>query len=172
VSPGEPGRIRIFIIYPDLHPEAFPDRNGVAAEVEPFFGEIRRYQAGPGMDEDASYTVGFKIGQLGLDLLLGHPVVPDPERGAPELGGGVGESLNDGSIGIALRLFLTAYEKTDHPEKSQTQAQGSFHDIFPPPEEAGDSSRLSVGRSTDDILSNPERNRQGLFSNLTAGRVH
>src|SRR4030042_1774702 len=106
----------MLVIDPTLHPKAFPDLNSMPAEFEPFFREVRCDKAGAGVDEDSADAVGFEIGQLGFDLLLGHAVIPDPERRTPELSRRVGEGLDDGSVGVVLRFLLTTPKNSDYSQ--------------------------------------------------------
>ena len=80
VPAAEPGRVGVLVVDPDFHPQPAAGVHGVLEEVQPFGREVGRDQPGTGMDERAADALGLEIGQLFVDLGLGDPVVPDPER--------------------------------------------------------------------------------------------
>jgi hypothetical protein len=87
MPPGESTWVRVLIIQPDVEAQFLPSLNRVGAECEPFVGEILGDQAWPRVDEDPAESQSTKVGQLVADLLLGHPVVPNPEGSRPEFSG-------------------------------------------------------------------------------------
>jgi hypothetical protein len=78
MSAGESGRVGIFVIDPDLHPQVLGRQDSMAAEGEPFIGEIRGDQTRAGMDENATDPFVLKIPELLFYLGCGDTVVPYP----------------------------------------------------------------------------------------------
>jgi hypothetical protein len=101
VLPANP-RIGILVIDPDLEAEPLPDLDGIGAEREPLVREIGRDEARTRMNESPADAAGFEVLELALDSVLGHQVVPDPERGAPVCGRRIGEGLKDRRVRRAL----------------------------------------------------------------------
>ena len=113
VAAGEPGRVGVLVIDPDLEAEALSDLDGIGAEREPLVGEIGRDEPRARMDEGSADAAGLEVLELALDLVLGHLVVPDPERGAAVFGRGVDEHLQDGLVRGALRLLGAGHAGRD-----------------------------------------------------------
>ncbi len=110
VAAGEPGRVGVLVVEPDLEAEPLAFLDGVGAEGEPLVRKVGRDEAGPGVDESPADAPGLEVLELALDLLAGHKVVPDPERGAAVLGRGIGEGGPDGVVGRSFGFLRAGRE--------------------------------------------------------------
>jgi hypothetical protein len=127
VAAGESGGIGVLVVDPDFQAQGFARGNGVLEQGEPFVRQIGRDQAGPGMDEYAADAARLEVGELLLDLGLGHPVVPHPKRRAPELGRRILERLQNVEISVRrLEDCSLTPGRGESGRKDEDKEEGGF----------------------------------------------
>ena len=95
MSPGKSGRIGIFVIDGQLHAQFFCLFQGMSPEGKPFVGQILSHQTGSGMYKRAAEAMSGQLGELEVDLIRCHAVIPYPEWGGTVFSGGIFKVTDD-----------------------------------------------------------------------------